>query len=245
MKKITVLAALLITAGLLNGQSTLSGQAAIDREKADIAKDEAELARRKANVTNAEQALAEQKIQLKERAAEAFKKSEEEYKKLLQDIDQLGVGQAGGSPGRSLTGAGAGTNWSISLDVLKPGTRVFFDIGKDDEGEIDLFQDGKLGLTLEMLSLAFNYHWEQIRVGPFVSAGISSANNQQGGDAVVFMWSAGLAVEHTEIPVALEVGVMQGISADETKDSKTRDDTAVFMGLNFNRLIGKKTLYSR
>ena len=131
--------------------------------------------------------------------------------------------------------------WDWGIQPLKPSARVYFDSGKDDVGEVDLFDDGTLGVSVDLASLYFDYWFKTngLFISPFLSGGISSASGGASSDAVCLIWSAGIAIGHARTPVVLEVGYMQGVSAGETLNNRTRDDSAFFVGLSLNKLIEK------
>lgn len=135
------------------------------------------------------------------------------------------------------------SRWTFNYQVLKPTTRVFFDFGGDDPGEIDYFKDGDVGLSIDFLTLSVDYAIARgVWVSGFVGAGILSAaqGGEATGNAAVLMWNAGLSVSFEKLPVALEFGVMQGISASESLHGGDRNDAAFFVGMSIDK-VTKKT----
>jgi hypothetical protein len=130
--------------------------------------------------------------------------------------------------------------WEFGYQLFTPATRIYFDTGDDDPGELDLFEDGEFGINLDLATLYLDYRWKGVTFGPYVSGGISSVSDEASSDAVVLIWSAGIALTFRELPFAIEAGYMQGISAGESLDSTTRDDGAIYIGLSFNKIVGKK-----
>ncbi|PCI79691.1 MAG: hypothetical protein COB20_04325 [SAR86 cluster bacterium] len=137
----------------------------------------------------------------------------------------------------------------FKISWLKPSTRVYFDTGSDDEDEIDLFVDGSLNVTLEVLSIAWHrsflgskdYSW-----GPILSAGLStpakspSVSDNAGNmttlptasSAPVFMASFGIELQGVNQNVFAEVGYSQGWTADESFGDTS--DGAIYVGIKFN-----------
>ena len=126
-------------------------------------------------------------------------------------------------------------DWAVDWASGKAGPRVYFDVGNRDPGEVQLFKNGDLQLTLDFLSIychrriseGLNLEW-----GPFLSVGIASSNTEASNEAAVLMWSAGVFLRPTERSWALEAGYMTGVSAHEGLDATTRDDTAFFVGIS-------------
>ena len=119
--------------------------------------------------------------------------------------------------------------------VFTPSLRTFFDTGTDDAGEIDLYENGTLGLSLNFVSLDYMWVFNKINVGPSLSLGLSSASGSGTDDSAVFFWGAGLRSTlkgSSNVPISLEIGYMQGISADEKLDSTQRDDGAVYVSID-------------
>lgn len=137
----------------------------------------------------------------------------------------------------------------FKISWLKPSTRVYFDTGTDDEDEIDLFVDGSINVTLEVLSIAWhkkflgsdNYSW-----GPILSAGLSTpakspsssaampgaADLPSASSAPVFMASFGFELQGVNQNVFAEVGYSQGWTADESFGDTS--DGAIYVGVKFN-----------
>lgn len=137
------------------------------------------------------------------------------------------------------------SRWTFNYQVLKPTTRIFFDTGGDDPGEIDYFKDGDVGLSIDFLTFSADYAIARgVWVSGFVGAGILSAakGGEATGNAAVLMWNAGLSVSFEKLPLALEIGVMQGISASESLHGGDRNDAAFFVGMSLDKLTKKKPM---
>ncbi len=126
-------------------------------------------------------------------------------------------------------------NSGFDYRVFTPSLRTFFDRGTDDPGEIDLYDNGTLGLSLNFVSLDYMWVFEKVNVGPSVSLGLSSASGSGTDDSAIFFWGFGLRTtlkSSTNVPVSFEIGYMQGISADEGLDSTQRDDSAIYVSID-------------
>ena len=134
--------------------------------------------------------------------------------------------------------------WSASYQMLKPSTRVYFDTGEDDPGEFDVFKEGDIGISLDFLTVSLDYELvpKAVWIGGFVSGGISTAASntaENAGSAATLLWSAGVSIGFKGLPVAIEAGIMQGVSASETLRGGARDDTAFFVGFSLDKIIQK------
>jgi hypothetical protein len=122
--------------------------------------------------------------------------------------------------------------------ILKPSSRIYFDTGSDDPGEVDIFKDGSLGVSVDFLTIS--YDWgitDALSIGGFVAGGISSITSESDHSAIL-MWSAGIAVGIKDMPFSFEAGILQGISAGETLTDKT--DTALFVGMSLTKPVAKR-----
>jgi hypothetical protein len=137
------------------------------------------------------------------------------------------------------------SRWTFNYQVLKPTTRIFFDTGGDDPGEVDYFKDGDIGLSIDFLTFSADYAIARgVWVSGFLGGGILSAakGGEATGNAAVLMWNAGLSLSFENLPLALEIGVMQGISASESLHGDDRNDTAFFVGMSLDKLTKKKPM---
>lgn len=124
----------------------------------------------------------------------------------------------------------------LSYQMLKPSTRVFFDSGNEDADEPDLFKDGNFGASVELLALRADYYLsESISIGGFLGGGLAAATENTFNAAVV-AWNIGIALSFEELPVGLEFGFMQGISASDQFDDHF--DSALFVGLTTHPSVG-------
>lgn len=127
--------------------------------------------------------------------------------------------------------------------ILKPATRIYFDTGSDDPGELDIFKDGSIGVSVDFLNIS--YDWgitDELTIGGFFAGGISSTTSDTDHSAIL-MWSAGVAVGIKDMPFAFEAGVLQGISASETLSDKT--DTALFVGISLTKPVAKRWILAK
>ena len=141
------------------------------------------------------------------------------------------------------------------LVVFEPQLRVFFDRGTDDEGEIDIFQDGGLTAAVSLAEFtymhdisprSFNAARKGWAIGPAFGIGLtapastSSEGMSKASGAPVLLLSAGIrgqfqlqatdkGWEDDDVPtLALEVGYAYGVTADENVDNS--DDSAIYVG---------------
>ncbi len=132
---------------------------------------------------------------------------------------------------------------------FQPKLRVYFDTGEDDENEVDLFNDGTLSPTINLLEVywpfKFNEHigHDKWRWGPSLGGGISAPagdsedNTKQASDAPVVLLTAGLLVKfpfsegEKSRSVDFEAGYAMGFSTDEEFDNI--NDGAVYVGVGF------------
>jgi hypothetical protein len=139
-----------------------------------------------------------------------------------------------------------GRNWALDPVVLEAGTQVFFDVGVDDPGELELFSDGKLGIKLDLvgIDMAWMNPRRNFRTGFNISTGITTTaatvplaeeEARQGGTA--FVLSAVYFAEFGRL-LKWQVGVMNGWGA--TEDLSSRDDLAVVVGFGFSTGLGQR-----
>ena len=131
----------------------------------------------------------------------------------------------------------------LSYQMLKPSTRVFFDTGNEDADEPDLFKNGNFGASVDLLTVRADFYLtESISLGAFVGGGLAAATENTFNAAVV-AWNAGISLSAEDIPVAVEFGFMQGITANEDFDDKL--DSALFVGLTTNPAIASHRIRVR
>lgn len=135
----------------------------------------------------------------------------------------------------------------VEARFFSPSTRVYFDTGRDSEGEIDIFNDGNLNVTLDFINLYFPFrlgrgtYYDKWSWGPILGAGIgapaSSSDSKDGessaSGAPVVLFSVGGLVEYQisdkGSSFAFEAGYSQGYTADESFIDN--DDGALYVGL--------------
>lgn len=146
----------------------------------------------------------------------------------------------------------------LALDGYKyrffsPSARVFFDIGEDEENEIDVFKDGSISISLSMIEfiglnqLGSFKNGGHLIAGPSIGLGLtapandSEDGNEQASSAPVFMLNLGIYGEielgaadanGNNKSILLEAGWALGTSADESLSDKT--DQALYVGIAFN-----------
>jgi hypothetical protein len=133
-----------------------------------------------------------------------------------------------------------------------PSARIYFDSGTDDPGEIDIFNDGSVSATINILEFILRRPAndffqpsgdDRIYWGPALGFGITTpARDSDDGaveasDAPVFLISAGLFVEialsgDDKRSIILEGGYTTGFSTDEGLSDNS--DGAFYVGLGFN-----------
>ncbi len=141
----------------------------------------------------------------------------------------------------------------LELRFFDPSARVYFDTGSDDVNEIDLFNDGNLNVTVDLVSIYFPWRlgkaefYDSWSWGPVFGAGISAAakdsddGSAKASGAPVVLISVGAMLEYklkAGPSFSFEVGRSTGFSSDESLGDI--DDSALFVGLRINVPIGDK-----
>ncbi|GEM_PF-5923301 len=85
----------------------------------------------------------------------------------------------------------------------------------------------------------YNFYNYGISIGPCLSVGIGSVNSAATDDSVTFVLSGGVNIEFQDVPVGIEFGYIQGFSSNESLKGGNRDDGAIYIGINFEKLIKK------
>ncbi len=145
-------------------------------------------------------------------------------------------------------------HFCIEPRFLDPSARIYFDTGKDEDDEIDIFNDGNLNFSLNFVSLYIplrfgrgefydNWSW-----GPMAGIGIGSTasdsedDNEKSSGAPIVLLSYGFMTEYkigdTGASFGVEAGRAIGISTDESFGD--RRDSATFVGLKINIPFGEK-----
>lgn len=141
-----------------------------------------------------------------------------------------------------------GERSGIDLTLIQPGASVFFDVGSDDPDEIDLFRDGKLSPSVQLVGLdfvMFSDRRQLLRLGINSGLGLitikepapTSANREATKDVRGTMVSASLFSDLAKA-ARVEVGLIWGLSAGETGTTNNRDDWAVFVGVSLRTQLG-------
>lgn len=137
--------------------------------------------------------------------------------------------------------------WTTSF--LQPSLRYYYDYGSDDPGEVDLYNDGNLVPTIDLVEIYRPYSLKNfflggrdLIVGPSFGLGLSGPakdgtgdNAQTTGNAPVVVFTAGaiigIPVGKNGALVGIEGGHAWGASFDEGfADS---DDYAVYVGISY------------
>lgn len=106
--------------------------------------------------------------------------------------------------------------------VFEPKARVFFDLGEERPGKLDIFHDGSLAPSINFIELYWAEHWpegaghQDWRWGPIIGAGISSPAGTNGAaeatGAPVLLCSIGLQFEFVLNQQAIDKLREQGAS---------------------------------
>lgn len=136
------------------------------------------------------------------------------------------------------------TRWCPQVSLFDPSARIYFDTGEDDEGEVDIFDDGSLSATIDFASLYFPFELfdtiEEFTFGPSFGVGISGPaqdskdGSQQASSAPVFLMTGGLAFrvdigdDDDDNSISFEFGRAIGFSADESFGDN--NDSATYVG---------------
>lgn len=142
----------------------------------------------------------------------------------------------------------------LELRFFDPSARVYFDTGTDDPNEVDVFRDGNLNVTVDLVSIYLPWRlgraefYDRWSWGPVVGAGIGAAaedpesGTTNASSAPVVLLSAGGMIEYkleSGTSFAFETGYSIGFSSDESLGDI--NDSAVFVGIRINVPIGDKT----
>ncbi len=153
----------------------------------------------------------------------------------------------GGQPESGHSEIGQGLDYRF----FSPSARVFFDTGSDNADEVDVFDNGSLTASINLLELIYRYELpkafnlrgpETLYIGPALGFGLTApANDSEDGtvdasDAPVFLISVGIFAEiaisaDKNKSIILEIGRVTGFSADEGVGDT--DDSASYIGLGF------------
>jgi len=145
--------------------------------------------------------------------------------------------------------------FGIDLTLIQPGSFYYDDTGTDDTGEVDLFENGKLAIALQLAGLDLGYRLpnNSVRLGVNAGSGGSTATigeycrsqdssgactetvRQESG--MVLVLNAGLFIQFRDL-MRFEVGAMRGLSGIETARGSQRTDSARYFGITLNTKIG-------
>jgi len=141
----------------------------------------------------------------------------------------------------------------LELRFFDPSARVYFDTGSDDEGEVDLFNDGKLNISVDLVSIYVPWRlgkssfYDKWSWGPVIGAGLGApAKDSEDGSveasgAPVVLFSLGGMMQYrleSGPSFSFEAGYSRGFTSDESVDDS--DDSASYVGIRINVPIGEK-----
>lgn len=127
---------------------------------------------------------------------------------------------------------------------FQPNLRIYFDLGSDEADEVDIYNDGSISPTINLLELYYRYPVNnflangKFSCGPVMGVGLSAPADDSedgasnGGDAPVLMLTAGglaLFELRENMSFGIETGLALGISADEGFENIT--DLAIYTGI--------------
>ena len=153
------------------------------------------------------------------------------------------------------------TEWlQPEFHYFEPKARVFFDSGRDDPDEVDVFQDGGLTVALDLAEVYWRCTWDvkhwvkEWTFGPALSLGMSgpggeSADSSAGASAApVLLISAGGQIEFPvrdseNLIIVLDGGIAVGFSADE--GFTDLNDVAYFVGFTVLGGARSKTMQGK
>jgi hypothetical protein len=145
--------------------------------------------------------------------------------------------------------------FGLDLTLIQPGSFFFDDSGEDDPGEIDLFHDGKLAISVQLAGVDLGYRIQAnaVRFGFNGGTGISTAtisehcrardaegtctDNVAATTGAVLVLNGGVFVQFRDL-MRFEVGRIKGISGVETATGSQRTDGGRYFGVSFNTKIG-------
>ena len=159
------------------------------------------------------------------------------------------IASAQETTGEPVPGA-SGNKGGFDFRLFKPSAKIFFDTGSDDTDEIDIFDDGSLNASIDLVNLIHRYDTgadfyntpdSTLWWGPSLGAGITSPaddsadGSQTASDAPVLLLSLGLFFEYdvsNKTSVLIETGYALGLTSDESFGDKT--DGAIYFGLSLD-----------
>lgn len=146
---------------------------------------------------------------------------------------------------------GASGNYGgFKFRIFKPSARVFFDTGSDDEGEIDIFQDGNISASIDLVNLTYRWNtgadfinspnstlWYGFSLGFGITtpADDSQDGTEEASDAPVLLLTVGSFLEYdisTKTSILIEGGYALGFTSDE--GFADQNDGALYFGLSLN-----------
>ena len=129
-------------------------------------------------------------------------------------------------------------NICIGPTVLEVGTHVFFDRGGDEPGQLDVFEDGALGLDLQWIGAQVYHNLSDVfRVGINSGIGIIPATTGQVTGAI-FSYNVGGYISLGEM-IKFDIGYIKAISANESFGPGQNSDSGIQVGFSFPTVFGE------
>lgn len=150
---------------------------------------------------------------------------------------------------KAMRGA-SGNYGGFDFRLFKPSARIFFDTGSDDDGEVDIFQDGNISASIDLVNLVYRWNtgfdfinnsdstlWYGLSAGFGITAPADDSEDgtEEASDAPVLLLTFGGFLEYdlsTKTSVLIEGGYALGFTSDESFGD--RDDGALYFGLSLN-----------
>jgi hypothetical protein len=132
-------------------------------------------------------------------------------------------------------GTPIGRQWYLDFFLIQPNGFLYFDLGKDQKGRLDLFKDGNGKFGFQMLG-ADLLRGQKYKIGISTGLGISFSTNDSTETGSFFLWNIGVTFEISEL-IRLESGYTLGVSAKE--DLINHSDYGIYLGLAFPTTLGK------
>lgn len=148
-----------------------------------------------------------------------------------------------------------GSQLGLDLNLIQPGSFFFVDTGDDEPGEVDVFNDGKLAVAVQLagLDLGWRPASNALRFGVNGGVAMTSATvtafcrtrsttgdctqqvAAQSGPAMIF--GGGVFLQVRDL-MRFETGFMRGRSGLETLSRAQGTDTGRYVGLSLNTKLG-------
>jgi hypothetical protein len=132
----------------------------------------------------------------------------------------------------------------LDLTLIQPGSFFYIDTGVDDAGEVDIFKDGKLAVTVQLagLDLGMRVRNNALRFGFNGGVGVTSATvaadgarEARTGGALVY--SGAFFLQFRDL-MRFEAGAVQGRSGVEGLTRSQQTDGGRYFGISLNTKLG-------